>query len=80
MAFNSQIYIAFSKHSLLKLNEVLISKDFDIETEIVIKAEKLGLNVVEVPSVEYVRAHGTSKLNWMRDGFKILKIIIKELF
>jgi hypothetical protein len=53
----------------------LESNNFEIETEIFIKAKKLGLKVVEVPSFEYPRKNGKSNLNTFRDGFKIFKTI-----
>ena len=57
----------------------LDSTNFEIETEICIKTKKLGLNVVEVPSVELRRDFGASKLNTILDGARILKRIIQEL-
>jgi glycosyltransferase involved in cell wall biosynthesis len=57
----------------------LMEKGFGIETEINIKAVKLGLKVVEVPSVEKRRAAGDPKLRTFRDGYAILKTIIKNI-
>ncbi|MCE9582022.1 MAG: glycosyltransferase family 2 protein [Planctomycetes bacterium] len=48
------------REKLLSLH--LNSTHFDIETEMVMKALKKGLRVVEVPSHEYERAWGKSKL------------------
>ena len=58
----------------------LESKYFQIETEICIKTRKLGLKVVELPSVELKRRHGASKLRGVRDSVRIMKTIIDELF
>lgn len=71
-------YMAFTKNAINKLNGILNSKGFDIETEIILKANKLGLKIVEIPSLELKRQHGRSKLNTFKDGFKILLKIIKE--
>lgn len=70
---------AFRKSALDKVLPYLKADHFEIETEIFIKVQKLGLNVLEVPSVELKRTDGKSHLNTFRDGFRILKTIIKEL-
>lgn len=69
----------FRKSAVKKLYPYLKAKNFEIETEIFIKAKKLELNVVEVPSIEYRRRHGKSNLSIFSDGFSILKTIISEL-
>lgn len=69
----------FTKDAVKEIAPVLKSENFEIETEIFIKAKKLGLEVVEVPSIELQRKHGKSNLNAFRDGFRILKTIIQEL-
>lgn len=73
-------FMAFRKDAVKKLSPILRSKDFDIETEIVIKAKKLGLKIVEVPSLELKRLFGRSKLKSFRDGWKILMTIFREVF
>ena len=71
-------FAAFNKHAISKLAPVLEATGFEIETEIFIKAKKLGLNVIEVPSFEYKRKSGESNLQAVKDGLKILKTIISE--
>jgi len=73
-------YMAFKKSSIEKLIPILHSNGFEIETEIIIKAKKLGLKIIEVPSFELKRSYGKSKLKIFRDGLKILMIIIEEAF
>jgi len=51
---------------------------FEIETLINVRAAKLGMRVVEVPSYERARASGTSNLNARRDGIRVLRTIIAE--
>lgn len=68
----------FTKDAVKEIAPVLKSANFEIETEIFIKAKKLGLKVVEVPSVELRRKCGKSNLNAFRDGFRILRTIIRE--
>lgn len=70
---------AFKKDAVKKLYPHLKSTSFEIETEIFIKARKLGLKITEVPSIEYRRRHGKSNLSTFWDGFRILKTIIEEL-
>jgi glycosyltransferase involved in cell wall biosynthesis len=71
---------AFRKSALAKLNPLLSATNFEIETEICIKAKKLNLKVFEVPSVEFRRNSGKSKLSTFGDGFRILKSILTEIF
>jgi glycosyltransferase involved in cell wall biosynthesis len=71
-------FAVFKKHALDKLCPCLESTGFEIEAELFIKAKKLGLNVVEVPSVERVRKQGVSNLNAFKDGLRILKTIFQE--
>jgi hypothetical protein len=52
---------------------------FEIETEIFIKARKLGLKVEEVPSVELTRRYGESKLRGVHGSLRIFKTILHEL-
>lgn len=68
-------FVALNKKAINALAPVLETNNFEIETEVFIKAQKLGLRVVEVPSVEYERKNGKSNLNTFRDGYKILKTI-----
>jgi len=70
---------AFRKSAIEKLSPHLKSKNFEIETEVFIKARKFGLKVVEVPSVEFRRRYGKSNLSIFRDGLRILKTIAEEL-
>jgi hypothetical protein len=39
---------------------------------------KAGLKVQEIPSHEYLRIHGASNLRAVRDGLRVLKVILKE--
>ncbi|MEU3372051.1 glycosyltransferase family 2 protein [Streptomyces sp. NPDC006711] len=69
-------YNAFWKHCLDKI--VLDCTGFEIETLINIRIVKAGLRVQEVPSYEYNRIHGVSHLSAVRDGIRVLKVILKE--
>jgi glycosyltransferase involved in cell wall biosynthesis len=73
-------YVAFNKQAVKQIAPVLESDGFEIETEIFIKALDLGLVVKEVPSTEFPRKYGESNLHSLRDGFKILRTILKNFF
>jgi glycosyltransferase involved in cell wall biosynthesis len=56
----------------------VLSGGFEIETELTIHALELGLAVAEVDTPYYARPEGSaSKLNTWRDGFRILRTIVK---
>ncbi len=69
-------YNAFWKHCLSHIE--IDSDGFEIETLINIRMHLAGLTIVEVPSIEYQRIHGISNLNTFRDGWRILKLILRE--
>jgi glycosyltransferase involved in cell wall biosynthesis len=73
-------FIALNENAIHKLSPVLTSDNFEIETEIVIKAHKIGLKIKEVPSIELRRQYGNSNLRTVRDGFSIFMTILKQLF
>ncbi len=71
-------YNALSRRCLERLE--LRSWGFTIETEMAIKVKKARLRITEVPSYESARLSGEAKLHSLRDGWRILKTIIGELF
>ena len=71
-------FAAFNKRAIKALAPILKSENFEIEAEIFIKAAELGLNVKEVPSTEFKRKYGTSNLNAVKDGFRIMSRIFWE--
>lgn len=69
-------YIAFwSRETPIFLSEC---DGFEIETLISIRALKNRLKIVEVASFEWSRIHGESNLHAVRDGWRILKTILRE--
>jgi glycosyltransferase involved in cell wall biosynthesis len=81
--FNGEIsdsqsgFRAITDHAVRQLN--LTSHDFEVETEITIKALKAGLRIKEIP-ISYSRRRGTkSKLNSFKDGSRILKTILAAI-
>lgn len=51
---------------------------FEVETLINLRVADAGMKVVEVPSHEANRIHGQSNLNTFRDGFRVLRTILRE--
>jgi glycosyltransferase involved in cell wall biosynthesis len=51
---------------------------FEVETVLGIRAAVAGLRVTEVPSFELPRLHGTSNLRPWRDGWRVLRAILRE--
>jgi len=51
---------------------------FEVETLMNVRAAKAGLRVSEVPSYERSRVHGVSNLNATRDGWRVLRTILRE--
>ncbi|NNN19589.1 MAG: glycosyltransferase family 2 protein [Acidimicrobiaceae bacterium] len=56
-----------------------VGDGFEIETLINIRAIKLGLSVIEVPSFERERIYGKSNLRAIPDGIRVIKTIMREL-
>ncbi|MFC5959083.1 glycosyltransferase family 2 protein [Streptomyces pratens] len=69
-------YNAFWRHCLDKID--LDCTGFEVETLMNIRVVKAGLRVQEIPSHEYLRIHGTSNLRAVRDGFRVLGVILGE--
>jgi glycosyltransferase involved in cell wall biosynthesis len=69
-------YNAFWRHVLPKLD--LTTDGFEIETEMNVRALRKGLKVAEVPSFEGQRIYGTSRLNPIRDGWRVVQVIWRE--
>jgi glycosyltransferase involved in cell wall biosynthesis len=51
---------------------------FEIETEITVHALRAGLRVTEVPSFELPRRTGRSGLRTFRDGWRVLRTVVRE--
>jgi glycosyltransferase involved in cell wall biosynthesis len=69
-------YNAFWRHCLPAMN--VDCDGFEVETLINIRIHRAGLEVAEVPSFEYDRIHGSSNLNTFRDGWRVLRTIVRE--
>ncbi|MER7400418.1 glycosyltransferase family 2 protein [Streptomyces sp. NPDC000151] len=69
-------YNAFWRHCLDEI--ALDCAGFEVETLMNIRVVKAGLRVQEIPSHEYNRIHGVSNLRAVRDGIRVLKVIMRE--
>jgi glycosyltransferase involved in cell wall biosynthesis len=56
----------------------LKSNDFEIETEILIKASKKGFRIASVP-IQSIYRDEISKINPLRDTLRFIRFIVKEL-
>jgi len=51
---------------------------FEVEAQLNCRAARSGLRIIEVPSIERPRQHGESHLMPLRDGWRILRAILRE--
>ena len=56
----------------------LYGDGFEVETLINIRAAAAGLVIAEVPSYEHPRIHGVSNLSAAKDGWRVLRVILRE--
>jgi glycosyltransferase involved in cell wall biosynthesis len=69
-------YNAFWRHCLDRID--LDCTGFEVETLMNIRVVTAGLKVQEIPSHEYLRIHGVSNLRAVRDGLRVLRVILAE--
>jgi len=69
---------AFKRDALRNVR--LHSSRYDIESEMCIKLLKKGISFMEIPITCDPRKNGFSKVNSFRDGFSIVKAIMKATF
>jgi glycosyltransferase involved in cell wall biosynthesis len=69
-------YNAFWRYCLEYIK--LDSSGFEVETQISLRVHKVQLKITEVPSMEHSRIYGQSNLRTFRDGWRVLKTIVKE--
>jgi len=58
----------------------VLGDGFEIETLITVRVSAARLTVTEVPSYEHDRVHGESNLNAFRDGWRVLRTLLRERF
>jgi glycosyltransferase involved in cell wall biosynthesis len=68
-------YCAFHRRYLDVL--ALTATGFEIEAEMTVRAMQAGLRIAEVPSLEMPRRSGKSNLRAIRDGFRVLRTVLR---
>lgn len=78
MHITDSLYLltAVSKNNLIRMK--LKSPGFEICSEILIKAGRLGLRMAEIPAIERKRYKGESKVSALIDGLDVLKRIFSK--
>lgn len=71
-------FCAFRRDCLPALQ--LTADGFEIESELVLRAVRARLRMAEIPSWELPRMNGESNLHAVRDGLRILKVLLRERF
>jgi glycosyltransferase involved in cell wall biosynthesis len=71
-------YVAMRRSVIHRLQ--LKSTGFEIETEMCVNAVRAGLRMAEVASHESDRRFGVSNLNTFRDGWRVLKTMVRLRF
>ncbi len=69
-------FCAFHRRYLEML--ALSATGFEIEAEMVARAMQAGLRIAEVPSFELPRRAGKSNLHSIRDGFRVLRTVVRD--
>jgi glycosyltransferase involved in cell wall biosynthesis len=69
-------YIALRRSVVGRLG--LEATGFEIETELCVNAITAGLRIAEIPSHEFDRRSGESKLNARRDGLRVLRTMMRN--
>ena len=69
-------YNAFWRHCLSYIE--IDCDGFEVETQISLRIHRARLKIVEVASLEHSRLYGQSNLRTFRDGWRVLKTIMKE--
>jgi len=66
----------YSVKAVESIREELISKNFEVTAELLIRAKKKGYSIVEVPITFTRRPRGTSKLSFLKSGIGYASLLI----
>jgi len=66
----------YSFKTVESIRDELISKNFEITAELLIRAKKKGFSIVEVPITFRRRPRGTSKLSFLKSGIGYATLLI----
>ncbi len=74
----SDLCYGFVSFRRVHLPKLLTDADgFEIEAQLIVNAQTSGLKISEVPSHEAPRRHGNSNLRVFRDGFRVLRTLLR---
>ena len=72
-----------SGYRLLRLSMIekldLVTKNFDLESEILIKAARSGATIVSVP-IATIYGEEKSKINPAKDTWRFMRLVLRSLF
>lgn len=68
----------FTKEAFLALD--LKERHFEYEAEVVVKAAKMKMNLIQIPITYTKRIGGISGIKAFKDGFNVIKTIVKVRF
>lgn len=71
-------FVAFRRSCLPAM--ALTADGFEIESELILRAVRTRMRIAEVPSWELPRMNGESNLHAVRDGLRILRVLLRERF
>lgn len=73
-------YRLYSTRTIETIRDELKGKNFEVTAEILIRAKKKGLSIVEVPITFTRRPRGTSKLSFLRSGLGYVILLVRLRF
>jgi len=67
----------YSAKTIDSIRDDLVSRDFEVQVEMLIRAKKKGFSITEVPIRFTPRPRGNSKLSFARSGFGYLALLLR---
>jgi dolichol-phosphate mannosyltransferase len=67
----------YSTKAIESIRDDLVSKNFEVTAELLIRAKKKGFSITEVPITFTRRARGTSKLSFVRSGIGYVVLLFR---
>jgi dolichol-phosphate mannosyltransferase len=67
----------YSRKTIESVRDELISKNFEVTAELLIRAKKKGFSIAEVPITFTRRPRGTSKLSFVKSGVGYIVLLFK---